>query len=86
MLLVEGEARVREVCRLLPADQDNHAINVDSFSDSATKFDGIDVSKLDVALVEWSTGDGIEVLRLFYHAKPDLPVVLMIGYDASSAF
>lgn len=87
VLLVEDEARVREISQRLLQDRGSHVITFDSYTDFAKRFDDVDVSKLDVALVDLTLGDGdgVEVITLLHRARPDLPVVLMSGYDASSA-
>ena len=89
VLLVEGDPRVLEIPRQLLENEGSKVIAFGSYTDFATRLDDTDVSKLDVALVDLTLGDGdgdgVEVITLLHRARPDLPVVLMSGYDASSA-
>jgi signal transduction histidine kinase len=87
VLLVEDDPRVRQISRQLLENEGSKVVAFESYTDFATRLDDIDVSKLDVALVDLTLGDGdgVEVITVLHRARPDLPEVLMSGYDASLA-
>ena len=87
VLLVEDENRVREITRRLLEDRGSEVIAFESYTDFATRLVEVEVNQLDVALVDLTLGDGdgVQVITLLHRINPDLPVVLMSGYDAGSA-
>ena len=87
VLLVEDETRVREITERLLTDRGSEVTAFKNYTDFATRLVDVDVSQVDVALVDLTLGDGdgVQVITLLHRIKPDLPVVLMSGYDAGSA-
>jgi two-component system cell cycle sensor histidine kinase/response regulator CckA len=85
VLLVEDDPRVRQISRQLLENEGSSVVAFESYTDFSTRLPDIDVCKLDVALVDLTLGDGVEVITVLHRARPDLPEVLMSGYDASLA-
>jgi two-component system cell cycle sensor histidine kinase/response regulator CckA len=87
VLLVEDDPRVRQISRQLLENEGSSVVAFESYTDFPTRLPDIDVSKLHVALVDLTLGDGdgVEVITVLHRARPDLPEVLMSWYDASLA-
>ena len=87
VLLVEDEERVRDITKRLLEDKANQVIAFESYTDFSTRLGEIDLNKIDVALVDLTLGDGdgVQVITLLRSIKPDLPVVLMSGYDGGAS-
>jgi len=87
VLLVEDESRVRDITRRLLEDGGNPVVAFASYSDFATRVTETNLGEIDIALVDLTLGDGdgVQVISLLRGLAPELPVVLMSGYDAGAA-
>ena len=87
VLLVEDEKGVREITGRLLEDRGHTVTSFDSYTEVRARLVDTPLGEIDIALVDLSLGDGdgVQVITLLRAIKPDLPVVLMSGYDAGDS-
>lgn len=84
VLLIEDEELVAELASAMLKRSGRQVQWLDSFSAFQRELPSIDIDQFELALIDVTLGDGsgVEALALMRARRPDLPVVLVSGYDA----
>ncbi|MDE0950502.1 MAG: ATP-binding protein [Halioglobus sp.] len=84
VLLIEDEALIAEVTIAMLKQTGRQVQWMDSLAACERDLPSIDLYALEFALIDVTLGDGsgVDAATLLHKRRPDLPVILMSGYDA----
>lgn len=84
VLLIEDEALIAEVTIAMLKQTGRQVHWMDSLAACERDLPSIDLYALEFALIDVTLGDGsgVDAATLLHKRRPDLPVILMSGYDA----
>lgn len=87
VLVVEDQDLVAETARSMLEGTGRIVLTLSGCTAVNENVAALDLGRLEVALVDLTLADGsgVEVIELLRGDRPDLPVVLMSGYDARNA-
>ena len=84
VLLIEDEELVAELAIAMLKRSGRQVQWLDSLSAFQRELPSIDIEQFELALIDVTLGDGsgVEALALMRDRRPDLPIILVSGYDA----
>ncbi len=87
VLLIEDEALVRELTKQLLGETGRSLTAMSGAEEFAAQLPDLDLQEYELALIDLTLGDGrgTDIATQLRKLQPDLPVIIMSGYDADDA-